>query len=124
MAYSMTFRKRGSIISCSGFLNLQDIHDINGVLYGDARFDKHTYQIWNLLNVDLSQITEDEITELAATDWAAGLSVPKMQVALVVRDDHAVKICEHYRKKLNEFESKWECQLFDSMDDAQEWVDS
>ena len=105
-------------------MNIQDINDANGKLYGSAEFDWHTYQIWDFLDADLSQITEKDVDEPAATDWASGLSVPMIKVALVVRDDHAVKLCEHYKKKIRELGSEWECQLFDSMDDAHEWVDS
>ena len=122
MAYRIIYSGRGSIVDCSGSFNIQDIHEANGVLHGHARFDEHTYQIWNLVNADLSQITEDEMNEPATTDLAAEISVPKMKVALVVRDDYAVKLCEVYRKKIRELGSKWKCQLFDSMDDAQEWV--
>ncbi len=122
MAYRIAYSDRGSIVECSGSLSIKDIHEVNGVLHGHARFDEHTYQIWNLVNADMSQITEDDMHEPAATDRVAEISVPKMKVALVVRDDYAVKLCEFYRKQIEEQGSKWKCCLFDSMDDAQEWV--
>ncbi len=124
MSYQITLKEKGTIVECSGTLSIQEINEANGLLHGHARFDEHTYQIWNYENADLSQITEDEMVEPAATDWAATISVPKMKVALVVRDDHAVKLCEHYIERSKEYTSKWECQLFDSMDDALEWVES
>ncbi len=124
MAYRITYTETGSIVDCSGAFNMQDIHDANGVLHGHARFSGHTYQIWNLLKADMSQITEAEMIEPAATDLAAEMSVPKMKVALVVRGDYAVKLCESYRESIGEFDSMWKCQLFDSMDDALEWVTS
>ncbi len=122
MAYRITYTDKGSIVDCSDSFNMLDIHEANGILHGHARFDEHTYQIWNLLNADMSQITEDEMNEPAATDCAAEKSVPKMKVALVVRDAYAVKLCEFYKKTIAKFGSKWECQLFDSMNDAQDWV--
>ena len=122
MAYRITYTDKGSIVDCSGTLNMQDVHEANGILHGHARFDEHTYQIWNLLNADMSQITEYEMNEPAAIDCAAEKSVAQMKVALVVQNDYAVKLCEYYKKTITEFGSKWKCQLFDSMDDAQLWV--
>ncbi len=122
MAYQITYSDRGSIVECSGVFTMQDLHKANGALHGHERFEKHTYQIWNLLNADLSQITEEEMIEPAATDHAAELSVPKMKVALIVRDAHAAKLCESYRENIAEFGTMWKCQLFDSMNEAQEWV--
>lgn len=124
MAYQITYKERGSIVNCSGTLNIQEINEANGVLHGHESFDKHRYQIWNLLNADMSQITEEEMNEPAATDLAAGLSVFKMKVALVVRDNYAVKLCENYRNVVRELGSNWECQIFNSMNDAQKWIES
>ncbi len=124
MAFRITYSEKGSIVDCSGSLNIQDIHEANGVLHGHARFDEHSYQIWNLLNADMSQITKKEMNEPVATDHIAEKSVPRMKVALVVQDDYAVTLCEFYRKQIGEFDSKWECRVFDSMDDALEWAES
>ncbi len=122
MAYLITYTEKGSIVDCSGTFTMQDIHDANGVLHGHPRFSEHTYQIWNLLKADMSQITENYMIEPAATDLAAEMSTPKMKIALTVRDDYAVKLCESYRKSIGELGSMWECQCFDSMNDALEWV--
>lgn len=72
----------------------------------------------------MSLITEKEINQPAATDRAAEIYAPRMKVALVVRDVYAVKLCELYKKKLAESGSNWKCRIFDSMDHAQEWVES
>jgi len=57
-------------------------------------------------------------------DDAASMSTPRMKIALVVNDDYAVKLCESYSKSIGEFNSKWECLLFDSMGDARQWARS
>ena len=124
MPYDIKFAERGSVICFDGSISIQDINGANAALYGSAEFDQHSYTIWDFLDADLSQISMEEVDEPAATDWASGISIPRMRVALVVLENHAVNLCLHYKKMIHELESGWECQLFDSMDDARRWVDS
>ena len=124
MPYKVKFLEQGSVISLWGPISIKDINDLNATLYGSPEFDHHNYQIWDFLNADLSQISVEEVDEPAAMDSASEQSVPKMRVACVVLENHAVNLCLHYKKMIHELGSKWECQLFDSMEDARRWVES
>jgi hypothetical protein len=124
MSHQITWESRGSIIECSGLFDIGELQEANGILHGHEGFDRHTYQIWDLLNADMSTISEEDMLEPSAMDDVASMSTPRMKIALVVNDDYAVKLCESYSKSIGEFNSKWECRLFDSMGDARQWARS
>jgi hypothetical protein len=122
LKYRITRKQRGYIIDLHSTISIQDLHLANGLLHGCQGFDESYYQIWNHANADMAQISVRMIEELAATDWAAGMSTPRMDVALVVDDHHSTSLCEHYIKKLRDFGCTWNCRIFKSMDEALEWA--
>lgn len=122
MAYRITYTEKGSIIDCSGIFSMQDIIDANGALHCYIKYSEHTYQIWNVLNAELAQITEGEMDEAVVMEGTSEILAPNMKIALVVRVDDSVKLCEAYRMKIEQYSSKWKCQLFETVDDAEGWA--
>lgn len=124
MAYQIIWENRGVFVDCSGKLTIQDIHEANGELHGDKRFDDHRYQVWDFLESDLSSIKMDEMEEPAATDLVASSYAPNVKVAIVVSESYAVELTSHYRATSLEDNSNWECELFKTMNAARKWIDS
>jgi hypothetical protein len=122
MAYRITYTDKGSIIDCSGVFSMQDIIDANGALHCYIKFSEHSYQIWNLLNAELAALTEDKTIERPTIDSATTTLAPSMKIALVARDDHLVDLYESYRVRIEECDTKWTCQLFGTVDSAEEWA--
>ncbi len=124
MAFQVTWKEKGTILNFSGSLSIQEINKANELLQDDARLDDHTYSIWNFLEADLSSITEKEMNQPASIDSAVAISVPKMKVALIAQENHAVELCKYYIERTKKFGTTWEFHLFDCMDDAIKWGES
>ncbi len=122
MAYQITWYRDGVVVACSGRLGFETIGEANGCLHGDRRFDSRAYQIWSLVDADLSQVTERQMAKFAAINRAAALSVPRMKVAFVADEKHTVELCEHYMRRSGGHAGKWQCQMFHSMGAAKAWV--
>ena len=124
MAYHITWNQEGTIVNLSGLLSIDEINEANGIVHGDARLDNHKYSIWNFLEADLSQLTESDLLQPAATDGAASISILDMKVAIVAVDSHAVKVLEHYVQYAIQVTTWWEFGIFNSMQDALHWAES
>ncbi len=124
MAYHITWNQEGTIVNLSGLLSIDEINEANGILHGDARLDNHKYSIWNFLEADLSQLTESDLLRPAATDGAASISIPRMKVAIVAVDSHAVKVLGHYVQYAIQVTTWWDFGIFNSMQEALHWAES
>jgi len=123
MLHHIVWDKGGVFVECKGKSTIQDIHEVNGLLHGDARFEQHNFQLWDLVNTDLSQITMEEMQEPAALDLVASAYTKEVKVAIIVTEPYAVKLIESYCEQCNEDDSPWEAQLFSNLEDATKWVD-
>ena len=65
---------------------------------------------------------ESDLFQPAATDGAASISIPRMKVAIVAVDSHAVKVLGHYVQYAIQVTTRWEFGIFNSMQDAMHWA--
>ncbi len=124
MTYHITWNEKGVILNLLGEINIQEINEANGIIQGDARLEDLKYQIWDLLEADLSPISKIQVEVPAAIDLAASKSVLKMKVAFIAQESHSVEVCQHYIKESKDLGSPWEFGLFNCMGNAMEWGES
>jgi hypothetical protein len=122
MTHQIKWDNGGVFVECSGNLTIQDIHIANGLLQGDERFEKHQFQVWNLIKSNLSQITLEEMKEPAAIDLVASAYTKNVKVALVVQESHAVSLISAYCEQCNQDNSTWQSQYFSHLADAIKWA--
>lgn len=117
----MKWDGQGFILVFDGLTTLDDINDANGKLQGLENFDRHKYQIWNLLNADLSTITTTEIKEPAAYDWAASLAVPNVKATMVGTEQAVIELWDAYVEQSKKMGSPWNFERFSNFSDALKW---
>jgi len=122
MTYKIDWEKHGTYVECSGAFDMAALREANGRLHGYPEFDDHRYQIWNLLDADLSGITRPEMVQPAAIDKVAERSAPHMRVALVVQDAYAARLCDAYIESAGALKSAWQCRRFEDVASARQWA--
>ncbi len=122
MSYEIRWEEKGTFTCLYGVITIEELEEANGKLHGDARFDNHKYQIWNLLEADFGSITEEEIELVAATDMASSISVPQMKVAIFAVDHHTLKIVNHYIKWSLELNPSWHFKVCTNIEEAEKWA--
>lgn len=122
MAHDITWVKKGVIVCLYGKIDIQEIFAANGKLHGDSRFDNHKFQIWNLLEADLSPAKENQAAYPAATDAVASSYAKDVKVSFISSNEHSIKFVKKYIEHSKERSIPWLFNLFESMDEAIEWV--
>jgi hypothetical protein len=120
MPYNITWKPGGVIWTFHGILTGQDGVKANLDIYGDPRFDDLQYGIVDLSKVKQFDLTGEDVEAAAALDEAATITNPRLILAIVAHESEAVKFAELYKSAMSE--SSWKVEIFQSMEDAEEWV--
>ncbi len=124
MTYTMCWYQRGTCTTFTGMVTIEEVNEVNDKHYGDARFDKIKYQLFDFTQADISGITLDDIKYPAAFDKAATNYKPKFKAAIVVSDEHGKALCQAYIDYSRRFNNDWDMQIFDNYDQAVRWCES
>ena len=125
MTYHIAWHDQGTVVDLTGTISIDEINEANGRLHGDARVENHEYSVWNFLEADLSQVSEQDILVPAAIDRAASISIRRIKVAFVaVADSHAINILLHYVNAAERDIENWEFGIFGSTKDAMDWIEA
>ena len=108
MPYEFNWKNNGYIVTLTGISSIEEIHEANGKLQGDYRFDEHKFHIWNQLEADLSSVDISKASEPASIDSVAAKYIPGIKVAFIVQEANAVALCMNYIRKSKDFNSTWE----------------
>lgn len=122
MPYSIDWRPVGAVVTFTGDVEPQDIYVANSHLYGDERFDTHTYTIWNFERASLAEVKHGYADMLAAADKLMSFELPGLRLALVSKEPHAVEIFRKYKDKMSQMESNWTVAIFSDLESAEAWV--
>lgn len=123
MPYKIEWRDDYVLVLFSGTVTYQELREVGEAHYGDSRFDAIKYFIGDFTDADLSQISMDKPTIIAALDSVAVSYNAQLKMAFVVRDQHQQSLCEKYIEDSIGFQSSWSHQIFFSVEDAQTWCE-
>jgi len=123
MPYKFDWKNNGYIITLTGHSSSEEINEANSAIQDDHRFDEHRYQIWNHLDADFSFIDKNEACIPASIDSVVARYVFGIKIALVVKEPSVIEFCKKYIEDSKVFQSEWDIQLFDNMDDAIKWAE-
>ena len=120
MPFNMEWKSDNCIISFSGNVNSDELIRVSNTIIGSSRFDSSEYTIYDLRNIDMSNLNEDDIKIIAAIDKGSTRWNKHLKVACVVNDDYSKNLVLEYKKIM--FMTNWEIGLFSNLDEANNWV--
>jgi hypothetical protein len=120
MKENITWVTRGVLVTLSEQLDGDEFFQVNEKVYGDSRFDNLRYQLWDFTKVTEFNVNIEDMIKIAAHDKAAALSNSNMKIAIVATEEMAQTLLNLYQAEM--FTSPWESEIFNSMDEAQQWV--
>lgn len=120
MGHSLRWQGRGLHIRFEGEVGVRDILSVARTAQSDERFDRMRYAINDFSGCTLLDGDQDALEELAANDYAAGLTNPHVRIALVPDTPEVRRLMERYRAIGL---VKWEVRTFDTPEAASGWVE-
>lgn len=123
MAYTLTWTSKGTIVAFSGKVTFDEITNSNDEHYGDERFDKIAYMLYDFSNADISGINMGEPRVFAAIDSAADIYKKNMKVALVGNGERTLSLFREYIEFSQRLGSSWTFAILDRFEDAINWCE-
>jgi len=120
--YSIDWIGNNVIVRMKEEVSFHDIDAVDGLLYGDPRYEKMTFQIFDLTSVDVFNVTEQEMQVIGVLDKNSSLWNKKMKVALVSKNESIIKLIGTYIEVMQSTE--WKVQIFPNLDEAEKWCNS
>ena|SRR5665648_110188 len=121
MASKLFWEGKGILVKHSGTVTNEEVMKMNGIMYGDIRYESITYQIADYADVTTNLVTAADAKVIGTLDRTSSVwSVKRMRLAVVTKDEKFMPIVKTYFK---EFEgTEWEGRIFETLDKAYEWV--
>ncbi len=122
MSHILVYSDGGFTLCFKDKVMIDELNSANGAIHGHTEFDNHRYQIIDLLDADLSFVTEEDAEFPAVADSIASRTNWGVKVAFVVTDSYAVDIVNSYVTYARQLTPKWEFGVFATCDAALEWA--
>jgi len=107
------------IVTFFGEISYKDIMEANNVIFGDLRFDKMEYQIFDYSKIEGIDLKDDVSEIISRLDLASIIWNNRVKVATVTQDSYLRDLISVYNKKMKS--SKWQAKTFDTIEDALKW---
>ncbi|MDZ7743709.1 MAG: hypothetical protein U5Q03_18735 [Bacteroidota bacterium] len=120
MPYNINWEPKGVYIKWSGKITRQENLDVNGIIYGDPRFDLLKYQISDILDSDARALTNTDVKVVASLEARAAIWNKNLLVAHITIDPKLIKQIKMYEEIMKE--SNWRFGIFDHEKDARQWI--
>lgn len=122
MPHSMTYHSQGFHAKFEGVISGKELEWVNSKIYEHPEFDSHRYQVIDLLDADMSALSEDDTESIAASDFGGSLSRGEVKVALVASNKTTIALCEQYKKVTESLSSTWQVRIFSDFKQANSWI--
>lgn len=119
MSYELSWTGNEVIISFRGDVDFHEITEVDDIIYGDPRFEKQKYQIWDFRRVDSFIISTVEARVIGGIDRDTSMWNDNIKLAAVSQDHHIVEMTMEYKEEMKD--TKWQIRMFDTFDDAYAW---
>ena len=119
MAYTLTWEPKGVYWKYTGNVSGKEIIKASTEIYGDPRFDNLKYKLADFTDVELIEISNEEIKLITFQHSASAKSNANIKNAIVIDSgDERAKLFADYLMN----ESAWEVRVFDHLEEANQWV--
>lgn len=117
MSYQNIWEKKGLHRTFTGKITGAEVLSSNLQAHGDERFDQLKYVLNDFTQIESFEVSEIDISIIAATDNAATLSNPGLKIAIVTTDEKLLSWANLYLGK-----SPYPCKIFNNTVNALSWV--
>nr|WP_321464608.1 hypothetical protein [uncultured Desulfobulbus sp.] len=125
MSYELSYAEKGFLVHFAGNVSIEELNRANGEIQTHYYFDYHTYQVIDLLDANLSSVTEEDAEFPAVTDSVASkTTLHSVRVVFVVKESYAFSVVNSYVTYARQLVPKWEFAVFPTRDEALKWARS
>ncbi len=119
MSYELAWEPLGVMLSFSGRISFDDIHNATVDYQGDSRFDHIRYVIADLSRISGCDVASTDMDYLWAIDRAAKISNPRIRQAVIAAQPEVIALVTHYKTQGT---CAFPTEVFTSLDDARCWL--
>jgi len=122
MSYQTIWETKGVLWQYTGIVTTHDVVNSNNEFYGDPRSEDIFYQLVDGSQIEKLELDESALELLAATDYAAALTIRQLKIAFVATRPEIIAFFQTYIDHANEFNSNWQYKTFNNIDSARRWI--
>ena len=119
MSHELSWTGNEVIISFAGVVDFHEITEVDDLIYGDPRFEKQIYQIWDFRRVDSFKISPVEARVIGGIDKDSSVWNNDIKLAAVSEDQHIIDMTMEYKEEMKD--TNWQIRMFDTFEDAYDW---
>ena len=120
MSHEISWTGNEVIITFENTVDFHEITEVDDVIYGDPRFEKQKYQIWDFSQVKKFEVSSIEARVIGGIDRRTSLWNNDIKLAAVSKDQHVIDMTMEYREEMKDTE--WQIRMFDTFHEAYAWV--
>ncbi len=124
MSYELSYSDGGFLLRFEGNVTNDELNMANGEIHGHEEFDSHRFQVVDVLDADLSLLTEDDAALPAETDAVSATRKWHVKVALIVAKPKDVIVVDSYVAAARQLIPHWEFGVFSTRENGMKWVNS
>ena len=122
MAHTNTWNENGVFRKFTGKISPEEILKSNFDMHEDPRFENIKYIINDFTGVTEHEVNKDHTKIYATTDDIISDTKGNLKIAIVAIQDAHIALANNYREEMkNKF---FKCEIFQTVEDAQKWVNS
>lgn len=119
MGYTIEWKHADIIVKFDGKLIKEDILSVDNQIYGNSKFDKMKYQIFDYSQVSEVALSEADVKMISILDKSSTIWNNHVRVAIITDDVKIFGLAEIYRAIL--IDTKWLVEIFTNFDEALAW---
>ena len=119
MSYQINWIENDVVIIFEEEVTFHEISKVDDIIYGDPRFGKMIYQLWDFTNVHKHNITIVEASVIGELDKSTSVWNDEVKVALVSTNVEFRELIPEYMKIIDD--TNWSVKVFSNVSDARKW---
>jgi hypothetical protein len=124
MKYSVTWGKKSVRVNYFDDIDNKDIESAHLKLYADERFYDCHHLILDITNCNMDKVSVSELNNVIANDLGASYTNRSLKVAMIANEKNSIKKASDYISQFSVYKSPWDFEIFNSIDDANAWLDA
>ena len=120
MSHELSWSGNEVIITFDGIVDFHEMSEVDDEIYGDPRFEKQKYQIWDFSKVEEFKISPVEARVIGGLDRTTSQWNNDIKLACVSRDQHIIDMTMEYGEEMKD--TNWQIRMFDTFHEAYSWV--
>ncbi len=121
MPISLIIEPSGQHWKCSGLVTTAEIHSTNKAAMEALEEYDHSYQLIDLLDVEVFEINDLEIVDVSIDDASFSRKHQNLKMALVVNNPIIKEQIMKYLMVSWALNSNWEFRVYDTVEAARDW---